>query len=122
VDLFVLTASTVDDVAVTGSDSRVDDGIKTREGSAREAWHAPESVGGAGQQGHGRREGCDGLHRSGRSCVCGVLFVCVGMSSIVALVDGECYLAARTFVASPYTQERSVSVVNDGVDERTWAG
>jgi hypothetical protein len=62
-DLFVLTASTVDSVSVTGGDTFIDNGIKTRERSAGVAGHAPESIGGAGQQGRGG-DGCDGLHGS----------------------------------------------------------
>ena len=58
----VLTASSVNDVTVAGGRAFVDNGIKTGERSARVAWHAPEGVGGAGQQGCRGRKGCDGLH------------------------------------------------------------
>jgi hypothetical protein len=61
VDLFVLTASTVNGVGMTRSSSLVDNGIKTCERSAGVAGHAPESVGGAGQQGR-CGDGRDGLH------------------------------------------------------------
>jgi hypothetical protein len=61
-NLFVLTASSVDDVTVAGGSAFVDDGIKTGQRSAGVARHAPESAGGAGHEGHGGRKGCDGLH------------------------------------------------------------
>jgi hypothetical protein len=60
--LFVLTASSVDDVTVAGGDALVDNGVKTCERSARVTWHAPESVGGASEQGRGGGKGGDGLH------------------------------------------------------------
>jgi hypothetical protein len=66
VDLFVLTASTVDGVGVAGGGALVDNGIQTSERSARVAGHAPEGVGGARQQSCGGN-GSGGPHNCG-SC------------------------------------------------------
>lgn len=38
-------------------DTRVDNGVETSKGSSGVAWHAPEGLGGAGQKGHGGRDG-----------------------------------------------------------------
>jgi hypothetical protein len=69
VDLFVLTASTVDGVGVAGGGTLVDNRIKTGERSAGVAGHAPEGVGGARQQGCGGN-GSGGPHYCG-----GVVFI-----------------------------------------------
>jgi hypothetical protein len=60
--LRLLTASTVDRVAVRGDDSKVNDRIDTSQRRARGAGHAPKGVCGAGQNGRGRGEGDGGLH------------------------------------------------------------
>ena len=59
---FLLTASTVDGVAVRGSSSLVHNGVETGERSAVGARHAPEGVGRAGEDGRRRVEGCERLH------------------------------------------------------------
>jgi hypothetical protein len=56
------TVSTVDGVTVRRGLSGVDNGVETEKRSAVMAGHAPESIGGAGQDGHGGREGGDRLH------------------------------------------------------------
>jgi hypothetical protein len=72
----------MNDVTVARGNTSVDNWIETCQRSASMAWHAPESVGGAGQQGNRGRKRCDGLHISDEVDVrvCGwyglSLFVC----------------------------------------------
>jgi hypothetical protein len=83
VELFALTASTVDGVAVGRGYALVDNGIETRERSAGVAWHAPESVG-AGHESRGGSDGSDGLHScGGEGGVRGSVIVVVLFSSCV---------------------------------------
>jgi hypothetical protein len=90
VDLFVLTASTVDGVGVARGGALVDNGIQTSERSARVAGHAPESVGGA------RQQGCGG-NGSGGPHDCGVVvIVLVGLFLYVGIaVQGPRVKASR---------------------------
>lgn len=95
VDLFVRTASSVDDVTVARGNALVDNGIQTGQRSARVTRHAPESVGGASEQGRGGREGCDGLHGCGVCCSTEFVYG-FGPKVKVAQGDSERSAAART--------------------------
>ena len=59
--MLVLTAASMDDVTVAGCCAFVDNGIETSQSRAGEAGHAPECVGGTGEERHGG-ERSDGLH------------------------------------------------------------